>query len=148
MRKVLLAIDGSKNSEAALAWYLQHMKFPNDELTLVTIFTPPSELVISDADIWADSSSIAKLDDEASKRVQSFIDKSVAKCKENDITPKVLIQKDASPKYTLTKLANSGSYDALVLGQRGLNAVERVFLGSTSDYCVHHAKIPVIVVPN
>ncbi len=32
-----------------------------------------------------------------------------------------------------------------VIGSRGLGAIKRAFLGSVSDYCVHHCKCPVIV---
>lgn len=35
---------------------------------------------------------------------------------------------------------------ALVIGSRGLSSLKRAFLGSTSDYCVHHAHCPVLVV--
>jgi nucleotide-binding universal stress UspA family protein len=36
--------------------------------------------------------------------------------------------------------------DILVIGSRGLGTFKRAFLGSTSDYCVHHCQCPVIVV--
>jgi len=35
----------------------------------------------------------------------------------------------------------------LVMGSRGQGTLRRTFLGSVSDYCVHHAHIPVVVVP-
>ena len=36
----------------------------------------------------------------------------------------------------------------LVLGSRGMGYMRRTLLGSVSDYCVHHCKIPVIVCRN
>jgi nucleotide-binding universal stress UspA family protein len=36
----------------------------------------------------------------------------------------------------------------LVLGSRGMGYVRRTFLGSVSDFCVHHCKVPVIVCRN
>lgn len=38
--------------------------------------------------------------------------------------------------------------EILVIGSRGLGTFKRAFLGSTSDYCVHHCQCPVIVVKN
>jgi nucleotide-binding universal stress UspA family protein len=35
---------------------------------------------------------------------------------------------------------------ALVMGSRGLGAFKRAFLGSVSDYIVHHSEVPVIIV--
>ena len=35
----------------------------------------------------------------------------------------------------------------IVMGSRGLNMVRRTFTGSVSDYVLHHAHIPVLVVP-
>lgn len=36
----------------------------------------------------------------------------------------------------------------LIIGNRGLGALKRTFLGSTSDYCIHHCHCPVLVVKN
>ncbi len=36
--------------------------------------------------------------------------------------------------------------DLLIIGSRGLGAIKRAFLGSTSDYCVHHCHCPVVIV--
>lgn len=36
--------------------------------------------------------------------------------------------------------------DTVVVGSRGLGALKRTFIGSTSDYLVHHLECPVIIV--
>ena len=36
--------------------------------------------------------------------------------------------------------------DFLVIGSRGMGVLKRSFLGSTSDYCIHHCVCPVIVI--
>ena len=35
----------------------------------------------------------------------------------------------------------------IVVGSRGMGTVRRTILGSTSDYIIHHAHVPVVVVP-
>ena len=37
--------------------------------------------------------------------------------------------------------------DIIVMGTRGQDAIRRTFLGSVSDYVIHHSQVPVIVVP-
>lgn len=36
--------------------------------------------------------------------------------------------------------------DMLILGSRDLSTLKRTFIGSTSDYCVHHCHCPVLIV--
>ena len=44
-------------------------------------------------------------------------------------------------------LAKEKNADLIVMGSRGLNALRRTFLGSVSEYVLHHAHIPTTVVP-
>ena len=47
----------------------------------------------------------------------------------------------------LCKLAIDNSAKSIVVGQRGLATIKRIF-GSVSDHVLHHASIPVIIVPS
>jgi nucleotide-binding universal stress UspA family protein len=38
--------------------------------------------------------------------------------------------------------------DLLVIGSRGLGAFSGMLLGSVSNFCIHHALCPVVVVPS
>ena len=42
--------------------------------------------------------------------------------------------------------ANHHHIDLIVIGARGLSRAERLFIGSTSEGVLHHAKVPVLVV--
>jgi hypothetical protein len=46
----------------------------------------------------------------------------------------------------ITRKVNEVHADVLIMGCRGLGMFKRTFLGSTSDYCIHHANCPVIIV--
>lgn len=37
--------------------------------------------------------------------------------------------------------------DVVVMGSRGLGAIRRTFVGSVSDYVLHHSPVPVIICP-
>ncbi|KAK3751150.1 hypothetical protein QZH41_015481 [Actinostola sp. cb2023] len=47
----------------------------------------------------------------------------------------------------ICKFAHDERASMIIMGSRGLGTVRRTFLGSVSDYCVHHAHIPVAVIP-
>ncbi|MGX6979988.1 universal stress protein [Vagococcus elongatus] len=52
-----------------------------------------------------------------------------------------------SPKLVMTEeLPEKYDVDLIMVGQSGLNAVERVIVGSVSEYIVRHAKCDVLIV--
>ncbi len=51
-----------------------------------------------------------------------------------------------SPRDVICSIASAETPDFLALGSRGLGTVERLMLGSVSDYVVHHSSAPVIIV--
>ena len=62
------------------------------------------------------------------------------------MTCKVIIHSD-SPGQGICDLARDNSPDMIIMGCRGLNALRRTFMGSVSDYVIHHANVPVTIVP-
>ena len=51
------------------------------------------------------------------------------------------------PGHVICELAKEKKADTIFMGQRGLGHLSRLVLGSVSDFVVHHAEVPVIVVP-
>lgn len=47
----------------------------------------------------------------------------------------------------VVKTAKDERVSLIIIGSRGLGSIRRTILGSVSDYIVHHASTPVIVVP-
>ena len=43
--------------------------------------------------------------------------------------------------------AKKENANLILMGTRGLDAIRRTFVGSVSDYVIHHSAIPVTVVP-
>jgi nucleotide-binding universal stress UspA family protein len=51
-----------------------------------------------------------------------------------------------SPREVICHISGEIKPDLLILGSRGLGNLERLMLGSVSDYVVHHAPCPVLIV--
>ena len=56
-------------------------------------------------------------------------------------------EENTKPGEVICKLAKDVDANLIVMGSRGMGTLRRTLLGSVSDYCVHHAHIPVAIVP-
>jgi nucleotide-binding universal stress UspA family protein len=45
----------------------------------------------------------------------------------------------------IVEAAKEENAHLIIVGTRGMGKVRRTFLGSVSDYCIHHAGVPVLV---
>ena len=52
-----------------------------------------------------------------------------------------------TPAHAIVEAATEAKADAIVCGARGLGGLQSALLGSVSKELVHHAHVPVIVVP-
>lgn len=50
------------------------------------------------------------------------------------------------PRDEIVRKAHELNATAVVLGSRGMGAFKRTFIGSVSDYIVHHSEVPVVIV--
>ena len=57
------------------------------------------------------------------------------------------MKEGGKPGELICKNCEEENASVIVLGSRGQGAVRRTFLGSVSDYVVHHSHCPVCVVP-
>lgn len=57
------------------------------------------------------------------------------------------MKEGGKPGELICKNSEEEQAKLVVLGSRGLGAVRRTFLGSVSDYVVHHCHVPICVVP-
>ena len=57
-----------------------------------------------------------------------------------------LVPADDDPGHALVKLADEQNPDLIVIGAGGKGFFKRLFAGSTSDFVVHHAPCPVLVI--
>ncbi|MFC3419386.1 universal stress protein [Salinicoccus hispanicus] len=134
-KAILLAADGSENSYRAA----QEVKKFYHEDAIVTILN-----IIGYADSKSDvlhGSNSRSLERERLEKLSKITDF----FNDNNIRYETLFE-HGEPKETVVKVANSGDYDVVLLGTRGLNGLQEMVLGSVSHKVAKRANIPVMIV--
>ncbi|KXJ07051.1 uncharacterized protein LOC110251700 [Exaiptasia diaphana] len=145
-RRVVLAIDGSEHSHRAFEFYCENLYHENDLLLVIHAFELPSMPAApypygyAYYKEWDDL--VRAADDEAKERLE----KVGRQCQEKKYKFK-LFKESGKAGEVICKFASDENADMIIMGSRGLGTVRRTFLGSVSDYTVHHAHIPVAVIP-
>ena len=140
--RVLVGLDGSAESLAALRWALDDAQFRQADVEIIACWYPP---------LLADSTGYGLISpDELAADVQRQLDAALAsvsaevdraRSQGRSITGRLL---DGEPGPIL--VGESKGAAVLVVG-RGRGGLARVLLGSVSRHVVSHAECPVVVVP-
>jgi nucleotide-binding universal stress UspA family protein len=134
-KKILVALDGSKNSRRGLdmAIYLAR-QFDTKLVGIYVISNIPKKYYNLNYPEKPLLISADKIMESAKKR-----------CAQNGILfEKKIDFGDPGPK--ITKFAQSLNFDIIVIGTRGMSSLKEKFLGSVSNYVLHKSKIPVLIV--
>jgi nucleotide-binding universal stress UspA family protein len=135
-RLVLVGVDSSEPSKAALAWAVRYAEMSGARLLAATAWQPPalmSGTAIPENVDWQAHAEVAQ---------RQAIEQIVGDRPE--IAVNTLIEQ-GHPALVLVEEARAA--DLLVVGDRGLGEFAGMLLGSVSEYCVAHAPCPVVVVP-
>lgn len=132
---ILLAVDGSDNSLRSAKEVLNFI----GEQTIVTILTI----------VDVDESKVDVLHGKQGKSLTSEREDKLSHItevfKKNSVKYEMKIA-HGIPAEKVVELANSGDYQVVILGSRGLNSLQEMVLGSVSHKVAKHSKIPVIIV--
>jgi nucleotide-binding universal stress UspA family protein len=125
--KILVPVDGSPEAKRALECGTILAKLTNATTTVLYVMESGLSRVRPDA---------AK---EIGNRVLSEAENQVKGIK---LDKKI---ESGDPAKKIIQTAQAGSYDLIVMGARGLGAIERFILGSVSDHVVHYADHSVLI---
>jgi nucleotide-binding universal stress UspA family protein len=135
-RRIVVGVDGSDSSKAALAWAVKQARFTGAAVAAVTAWEfgltygfPPSAAFDVDyagiaADVVADAIAGVSIPGEPVK-IRSVV-------------------AEGNPAQVL--LDASDGAELLVVGSRGRGGFTGALLGSTSQHCAQHATCPVVVI--
>ncbi|VDD75709.1 unnamed protein product [Mesocestoides corti] len=148
-RRVLLSVDCSESSSRAFEWYSNNFAKEGDGLLLVHVVEPVSTginygLVTKPALLTEDfNKHLQELVDEGRKLGKTYLQK----CKGTGIQARFILHIGAKPGEHICHLAKELQIDSIVMGSRGIGKIRRTLLGSVTDYVIHHAGRPVVVIP-
>ena len=142
--KILLAIDGSSCSDAAVQ---EVTRRPWPEGSVVKVLTVLEIPMAPTPEAWAIP--VTYLEDmEAALRKQgeNIVNRALQKLKSNKTLLADAVLAPGSPRPVILNEAESWGADLIVLGSHGYSAWKRLLLGSVSQAVVSHAKCSVEVV--
>ena len=145
--KVILATDGSSQSEAALRVAGDLALGAGDKLKIVTVIDMAVPMAFDayagylpntqEIEVLARENAEKTLED-ARRRVSDLVN-----AEEVEISTEILI---GAPESRIVETAEEFGATLIVVGSHGYNRWERLLLGSVSDSVVHHAPCSVLVV--
>lgn len=145
--KILLATDGGKQSDAAIAAIRRIAVGESDEIKAISVVDMALPMAI---DIYGgylpDTAELektarenaAKIVADAAEKLRAFTEGVGA-----GVSTDVLF---GSPDSRIVETAEDWGADLIVVGSHGYSRWERLLLGSVSDSVIHHAPCSVLVV--
>jgi nucleotide-binding universal stress UspA family protein len=131
--RVVVGVDGSPHSAAALRWSLGEAEAHAGEVTAVLAWQVPFL-----------SNPAAYDKTELEQTYREFLIKTVSEIAPSPAVPLRTLVAEGDPTESL--IAASKEADLLVLGSRGRSPFAGLMLGSVSQACAAHASCPVVVV--
>jgi nucleotide-binding universal stress UspA family protein len=141
--KVLLAIDDSKFSEAAIRAVIAQAHAKDTEVRVLHVVEPPSLLVAREMGGY--DTSLEAIWDEEMKQAQALVAKTAETLRSHGMKVTTAVQQ-GDPKSMIIDASEEWHADLIVLGSHGRKALDRFLLGSVSDAITHHAHCSVEIV--
>lgn len=142
--RVMVAVDGSKTSEIAFKKAVDIIARNQGKLYIAHIVDTRTLQVFPQYERPLNGSDFLNQQSNAAKQT---LDKYKEWAEQRDVTDIEIIIKNGSPRTELADvLPEEYEIDLLILGATGLNAIERAFVGSVSQYVVRNASSDVLIV--
>jgi nucleotide-binding universal stress UspA family protein len=137
---VVVGVDGSEESIAALSWAARYANAINAQVRVVAAWHYPAAAGIAPVGVAPEP-----VREQAEQYVREQLNAAIAKVYPGSAADRV----DTKLAYghpAQVLLDESGNADLLVVGHRGRGAFTGMLVGSVSTHCVTHATCPVVVV--
>ena len=144
--KILLAVDGSSFSHAAVAEAAGRPWPANSEVKIISVADPP---LLPMVEGWSPSGDyFAEIVKAAEEQAQNIVQKAARELRARQgeklrITTRVL---EGAPRYAILCEAEEWEADLILVGSHGYRGLTKLWLGSVSQAVATHAKCSVEIV--
>jgi nucleotide-binding universal stress UspA family protein len=137
---ILVAVDGSPDSDQALTQAIDLADSEHSRLTLFSAVVMPS----AGAYIGGGGEVAATFAREAEAETEATL-RTAAQQVPDQVSLSTVLSREPV-RHALIDQIEEGAHDLVVMGSRGRGAVRSVLLGSVSHYVLHHSPVPVLIV--
>ena len=138
MGRIVVGVDGSQPSQAALEWAVAEAFLSGAEVEVVHAWSyPPMTYVtgLVPPPVFAQANLAAK--------ARSVVDDACKPLAGVDVTLTRIVEEGPPARCLVERAAGA---DLLVVGSRGHGGLPGLLLGSVSQQCAQHAPCPVVIV--
>ena len=157
--KILVGVDGSKNSEKALDYALEIADKFSASILILNVFQPPPEFGYQanmssqspasgyPQDAIGDQSNLSAFVKDLRKVHEAILSKAGERAIKLKPMLKITTElKEGNTPSQIIETAANGGFDLIVVGHMGESEIKEFLLGSTSERVVHQARCAVLVV--
>jgi nucleotide-binding universal stress UspA family protein len=144
MNEIVVGVDGSEESRAALAWAVEEGRLRQAPVLAVhawemPMMPAPTGLVPPSVEVVGD---LTELREDAADLVETMVRETAADAADVEIRPLTVEDK---PVNALLDAAERNDAQMIVVGSRGHGGFVALLIGSTSDQVARHATCPVVI---
>ncbi|GJP35983.1 hypothetical protein CLOM_g10035 [Closterium sp. NIES-68] len=148
LARILVAVDESQGAETAFLFALTLLP-RNATIYALHVRDPNTEAAwMSEAAQGNSSGQALVWEYEVEERAEALLTKCRGMAHAAGVTCHAVSRKADDARMELCEAVERQAVELLVVGSRGLGPMSRAMLGSVSDYLIHNATCPVLVVPN
>jgi len=142
-KRILVAVDGSENSERAAGVAVDMAERFGSELVVLHVVPKVSHAFVPVRSTLL----FREYYSEEEKAAMRYIDKVISRTKSKGVVAKsvVLVSAPSVAEKIVSYAARKG-FDLIVIGTRGLEGFRKLLIGSVSSGVIAHAHCPVLVV--
>ena len=136
---IMVAVDGSKEADLAFIKGVQSALRNQAKLTIAHVIDTRALQSISTFD--------AEVYEELQVDAESLMKEYEKRAKDAGVADVHIVIEMGNPKTLLARtIPDAEEVDLILVGATGLNAFERLLVGSSSEYILRHAKVDLLVV--